>query len=183
MLIIKIKRILCTVFAFFFDQLFLEYTMTQAQSLAQRCREVFLDGLWIADTNYYEQLSRISWTQACHSVNGRNSIAALTLHMHYYIAGLLRFFQSGVLDISDKFSFSGTLPQSEDSWMALRQEFFRDAEYFVNSVSLFSDEQLQSMFFKEEYGTFQRNIEAMIEHAYYHLGQITLLAKMTDSID
>lgn len=159
------------------------FFMTQTQSLAQRCREVFLDGLWIANTNYYEQLSHISWTQACYSMNGRNSIASLTLHIHYYVVGILRYFDTGVLDISDKYSFSGILPQTEEAWFFIRDTFFRDVESFITMVASFSDEQLQTIFFKQEYGTYLRNIEAMIEHAYYHLGQIVLLANMADNID
>jgi hypothetical protein len=30
----------------------------------------------------------------------------------------------------------------------------------------------------EQYGTWQRNLEAVIEHSYYHLGQIILIRKM-----
>ena len=37
---------------------------------------------------------------------------------------------------------------------------------------------MKENFVDEKYGTFQRNIEAMIEHSYYHLGQIVLIKKM-----
>lgn len=41
------------------------------------------------------------------------------------------------------------------------------------------DDSLQSQpFVKQEYGTYLRNIEAQIEHSYYHLGQISLIKKM-----
>jgi hypothetical protein len=33
-------------------------------------------------------------------------------------------------------------------------------------------------FIDEKYGTFLRNIEGVIEHSYYHLGQISLIRKM-----
>lgn len=157
--------------------------MTQAQNLAQRCREVFLDGFWIANTNYCHQLSTIPYERICQRVNGCNSIAGITLHIHYYIAGLLRCFDTGVLDISDKYSFSAAVPKTEEAWLIMRDEFFRDSESFVTIIASLSDEQLQATFFRQEYGTYQRNIEAMIEHAYYHLGQITLLAKMADHRD
>ncbi|HBC04915.1 MAG TPA: DUF1572 domain-containing protein, partial [Aequorivita sp.] len=41
------------------------------------------------------------------------------------------------------------------------------------------DEKLNEIFADEKYGTYQRNIEGMIEHCYYHLGQISLLKKLT----
>jgi hypothetical protein len=34
------------------------------------------------------------------------------------------------------------------------------------------------VFVDEKYGTYLRNIEAMIEHSYYHLGQIVLIRKI-----
>lgn len=154
---------------------------TRSQNLAQRCREVFLDGHWIANTNYYDQLSTIPYEKVCLSVNGCNSIAGLTLHIHYYIAGLLRYFHSGILDISDTYSFSSALPQSEQEWHSMRHNFLRDADTFINTIAIFSDDKLESVFYKEEYGTYERNIEAMIEHAYYHLGQMTLLAKILNN--
>ncbi|MEG1022142.1 MAG: hypothetical protein RSE50_11550 [Myroides sp.] len=40
------------------------------------------------------------------------------------------------------------------------------------------DEKLDSVFVDEKYGSYRRNIEAMIEHSYYHLGQIVLIKKM-----
>jgi hypothetical protein len=40
------------------------------------------------------------------------------------------------------------------------------------------EEKLNQVFVDEKYGTYQRNIDAMIEHAYYHLGQIVLIKKM-----
>jgi len=39
-------------------------------------------------------------------------------------------------------------------------------------------QELDAIFVLEKYGTYRRNIEGMIEHAYYHLGQISLIKKM-----
>jgi len=59
--------------------------MYRNQLLAQRLREVFLDGKWIANTNYYEQISDISWKDAIVKINQLNSIALLTFHINYYL--------------------------------------------------------------------------------------------------
>jgi hypothetical protein len=40
------------------------------------------------------------------------------------------------------------------------------------------DEKLKDVFVEEKYGTYQRNIDGMIEHSYYHLGQIVLIKKL-----
>lgn len=40
------------------------------------------------------------------------------------------------------------------------------------------DRILDKPFIDEKYGSYIRNIEGVIEHSYYHLGQIVLLKKM-----
>jgi hypothetical protein len=66
--------------------------MNTAQKTANRFREVLLSGKWIANTNIYEQISDLPLSQASKSVQGCNSIALLTFHLHYYIAGILTGF-------------------------------------------------------------------------------------------
>lgn len=46
-----------------------------------------------------------------------------------------------------------------------------NAEKFANHVESMSDEKLNKIFVDEKYGTYQRSIEGVIEHSYYHLGQ------------
>jgi len=41
-----------------------------------------------------------------------------------------------------------------------------------------TETQLEETFVDEKYGNYLRNIEGIIEHGYYHLGQISLLKKM-----
>jgi hypothetical protein len=41
-----------------------------------------------------------------------------------------------------------------------------------------SKEQKDDIFEEEKYGIYRRNIEAIIEHSYYHLGQISLIKKL-----
>ena len=63
------------------------------------------DGIWIANTNYTDQLSNISWKQAITKIGSLNTIAVLTYHINYYIAGVLNLFGGGDLEIRDKYSF------------------------------------------------------------------------------
>lgn len=37
---------------------------------------------------------------------------------------------------------------------------------------------LDEPFVDEKYGSYLRNIEGVIEHSYYHLGQVVLVKKM-----
>ncbi len=152
--------------------------MTRNLTIANRLREVLLDGKWIANTNYKEQVSSINWQEAIQKVADLNTIAALTYHINYYLEGLLAAFEHGKLDISDKYSFD--LPEivSEQQWKTLVSRFLANAERFVDSVAQMDDQLFDQAFMEERYGTYLRNIEGVIEHSYYHLGQIVLIRKM-----
>ncbi len=83
--------------------------MTRNLTIASRLREVLLNGHWIANTNYKEQILSLNWQHAIQKIDPLNTIAALTYHINYYLAGLLNAFENGKLEIRDKYSFD--LPQ------------------------------------------------------------------------
>lgn len=152
--------------------------MENAAQLARRLREVLLDGKWIANTNYQDQLSMVNWQQATQKIGSLNTIAALTYHINYYLAGILNVFEGGDLEIRDKYSYEMPPVQSAEDWDRLRNELLTNAERFAGHVERMSDGQLEAPFVKEEYGNYRRNIEGVIEHSYYHLGQVSLIRKM-----
>ena len=148
------------------------------QQLANRVREVYLHGEWVARINCKALLTQVDWKEATTKINDLNTIAQLTFHMNYYLEGLNHFFEKGTLEIRDKYSFDLNPIESEDDWIELRESLFFNAELFANRVEGMSMDQLNTIFFKEEYGSHYRNIEGLIEHGYYHLGQLVLLKKM-----
>lgn len=152
--------------------------MNQSLQLANRFREVILNGTWIANTNFKDQLANSDWQIATKKVDSLNTIADLAQHIHYYISGILNVFNGGTLDIKDQFSFNFPPVESQEQWNLFLDRFWNDAEEFARKVETMSDDKLNSVFVDEKYGTYQRNIEAMIEHSYYHLGQIVLIKKM-----
>jgi hypothetical protein len=152
--------------------------MTRSLTIANRLREVLLNGRWIANTNYKEQISSVNWREAIQKVADLNTIAALTYHINYYLAGLLAALENGKLEISDKYSFDFPPIQSEPEWQTLVNTFLNNAEKFVDKVAQFDDQLFDQSFIEERYGTYLRNIEGVIEHSYYHLGQVVLIRKM-----
>jgi hypothetical protein len=158
----------------------LRQTSTQ---IARRLREVFLDGRFIANTNYKEQLAGVSWKQATTQIGNLNAIVALTYHINYYLQGLLHVFNGGALEIRDKYSFDHPSVKSEQDWDTMVHTLFTNAEKFADRVAQFPNEKLEEPFVDPKYGTYLRNIEAVIELSYYHLGQIVLIRKMIEKID
>ena len=152
--------------------------MTRNLAIANRLREVLLNGKWIANTNFKEQILSVSWEQAIQKVDNLNTIALLTFHINYYLAGILNVFAGGKLEIKDKYSFDLPEIKSEKDWNKLVNEFLSNSEMFANQVEQMDESLFDQPFVDEKYGSYLRNIEGVIEHSYYHLGQISLIRKM-----
>lgn len=146
--------------------------------LANRFREVILNGTWIANTNYKDQLNNLDWKIATTKIQTLNTISILAQHIHYYIAGIKNVLLGGKLEISDKFSFDFPLIESQEQWQAFLAKFWNDAEEFADLIEKIPEEKLHEDFVDEKYGNYLRNIDGMIEHSYYHLGQIVLIKKI-----
>ncbi len=151
--------------------------MKLSTQIAKQFREVLLDGTWVA-TNFKVQLSDVSWEQATTKVASLNTIAALTFHIDYYIAGLIQVYEGGTLDIKDKYSYNAPSITSQNEWDQRLQKLWSNAETFANLVEQMPDNVLMQPFVEEKYGNNYINIQAMIEHCYYHLGQIVLIKKL-----
>jgi len=152
--------------------------MKSTTAIAKRFREVILDGTWIANTNFKHQLSDLDWQLATTKIKNLNTIAVLAQHIHYYINGVKNVLKGGSLDIKDQFSFDFEPIRSQEEWDTFLTHFWNDAEEFASLIDQMPEEKLSAVFVDEKYGTYERNIDGMIEHSYYHLGQIVLLRKM-----
>lgn len=152
--------------------------MNSTSEIAKRFREVILNGTWVANTNYKHQLTGLDWKAATAQVGSLNTIALLAQHIHYYINGVKNVFKGGALEIKDQYSFHFPPISSQEEWESFLTRFFTDAEEFASLVEQLPEEKLNEAFVDEKYGTYQRNLDGMIEHSYYHLGQIVLIKKL-----
>lgn len=149
--------------------------------LANRLGEVILSGTWIANTNIKDQIENLDYTIANKQVKSLNTIAILAQHIHYYVSGIKNVFVNGNLEIRDKFSFDFPPITSQKQWKSFQNLFWKDTEELIEHISHLSESELQNPFVDEKYGSYQRNIDGLIEHTYYHLGQIVLIKKMIES--
>lgn len=151
--------------------------MNKNSKLANRFREVILNGTWIANTNFRNELENLDWRMATEKLQNLNTIAILSQHIHYYIKGIKNVFLGGDLEIRDKYSFDFPEIKSQDEWEIFLIKFWNDSEELAELIEKISEEKLNEKFVDEKYGTYSRNIDTMIEHSYYHLGQIVLIKK------
>lgn len=150
--------------------------MKITQELANAFRAAYL-GPNFPGVSFNKVLENITWQQANQKVSNYNTIATLVFHTNYYVAGVLEVLKGGDLNIKDKFSFDATPINCVEDWELLKAKSFKDAEDFACAVEKMDDSKLSQPFTIEKYGTWFRNLNGVLEHCYYHLGQISLIKK------
>jgi hypothetical protein len=86
--------------------------------------------------------------------------------------------QGEPLNAKDKYSFDLPPIKSENDWQAMLEKTWNDAETFANLIERLPEEKLSETFVEEKYGNYYRNLQGIVEHVHYHLGQIVLLKKL-----
>jgi len=151
--------------------------MNISQQIAKHFKEVYFGGNW-TDVNLKDSLKDISWQQAATKLYSFNTIAALVYHIDYYVTAIVAVLQDESLTASNKYSFDHLPVQSEENWVALLDKLWNDAKKFITLVEDLPESKLWETFSEEKYGNFYRNLQGVIEHTHYHLGQIVLIKKL-----
>lgn len=156
--------------------------MTLNEQIAKQLKDLFLSGQWIGtNLNLKAQLDDVDIDMANTKYESLNTIALLAFHLNYYLEGVMNVFKGGTLDIRDKYSYDMPPITSQHEWDTMRENIYRNAEYLVYLVEQMPMSQLNDAFTDEKYGTYLRNLMGILEHSYYHLGQIVLIKKLLRS--
>lgn len=148
--------------------------------IAKHLKEVYFGGNWTW-ANLKQTLEGVTWTQANKQVHGFNSIYTLTYHVSYYTATINKVLEGNALMGSDEDSFKAPVLQSEEEWQELLNQIWLEAEKAVKLIETLDDGVLEQDFVAPKYGNYYRNLHGMIEHLHYHLGQITLIKRLTQA--
>jgi uncharacterized damage-inducible protein DinB len=151
--------------------------MKLSEQLSKHFTEVHFGGNWTS-VNLKDTLAHVDWTQATTKLPSFNSIAALVYHIHYYVAAVLGVLQGGPLEAHDRYSFDHPPIENAGDWERLLDKVWEDAGLFATLLAQLPDSKLTEVFTDEKYGTYYRNMQGIIEHTHYHLGQIVLLKKL-----
>ena len=149
------------------------------RKLADHFRQVHFGGNWTT-VNLQDQLTDTTWQQSIYRCGELHTIAELAFHIHFFVAAVLNVFRGNPLDAHDRFSFDCPAIESAEDWEKLRHRIFEDAKEFASHVEKFSDDHFDSLFADEKYGTVYRNIQGIIEHSHYHLGQLVIVKKLAE---
>jgi hypothetical protein len=125
-----------------------------------------------------DNLANVTWQQATTKVYNLNTIVALVYHVNYFVRAILRVLQGGPLDAHDKYSFDHPRVSSENDWQKLLDQTWTDAEKAATLIEHMPESKLWEIFADEKYGNYYSNIQGVVEHTHYHLGQIVVIKKI-----
>ncbi len=152
--------------------------MNLTEQMAKQFRELYWGGNWTG-VSLMENLADVDWQHATTKVHSFNTIAALVHHMNFYVTAVITVLGGEPLTASDKYSFDHPAILSPDDWKKLLDKTGVEAEQFARMVEQLPESKLWESFADGKYGNYYRNIQGVIEHTHYHLGQIILIKKIT----
>lgn len=151
--------------------------MNISAQIAKHVREVHFGGNWTS-VNLKETLEGINWQQASTKVASFNTIATLTYHMNYFVSAVANVLAGEPLDAKDAYSFDHPPLHSQQDWEAMLDKTWTDAGRFAALIEQLPESRLWEDFTDKKYGTYYSNIQGIIEHIHYHLGQVVLIKKI-----
>jgi hypothetical protein len=147
------------------------------RQIQKRISELFLEGGWITGKSVCSFLQELPWEEIQSPPPKVNSIFSLVFHLHYYLQGINHGLKTGKIEISDRFSFP-THRGNFETWEQLKLGIKTEAIWLLNFLEHRTDEQLHQDFADGKYGSILQNLEGMLEHSYYHFGQMVFLSKV-----
>lgn len=150
--------------------------MTLTGQIAKHLREIHFGGNWTW-SNLKEHLDDVTWQQATTKVYSLNTIATLVYHMNYYLNAVSHVLEGNPLSSKHALSFDHPQINSQQDWEKLLDKTWTDAENFARLIEQMHENKLWENI-SDKYGNYYRNIQGVIEHNHYHLGQIVLLKKI-----
>jgi hypothetical protein len=151
--------------------------MNLSAEIAKHLRQVYFGGNWTC-VNLKDTLAGVTWEQATTKVHSFNTIATLVYHINYYADVQTKVLQGEPLNGKDEESFKTPPITSDAEWQEMLNKTWDKANMLADLITQLQVDKLSDTFTDEKYGTYYRNLQGMIEHTHYHLGQIVLIKKL-----
>lgn len=136
------------------------------------------DGENWTDVCLKDSLVGLDWQQATTQVDHVNTIAVLLYHINFYVNAVLDGLQGNPPAGRHKDSFSHPPIHCREDWQMLIDTTWKVAGAFASYIGNMTDAQLWQNFRDGKDGNCYRHIQGVLEHNYYHMGQIVLLKKI-----
>jgi hypothetical protein len=97
------------------------------------------------------------------------------------VSAILKFLQDEPLKAHDKYSFDLPPVASQEDWDNLLKKMWQEADALIPILENLPEDKMWETFADEKYGTYYRNLQGLVEHTHYHLGQIALLKRIVQA--
>ncbi|MDA0686070.1 MAG: hypothetical protein O3C22_04495 [Bacteroidetes bacterium] len=150
--------------------------MSKSAFIASRVHALFFGPNW-TETSLSELIQNHTFAQFLNTKLGRNSAAAVLFHIHYYQRAQLTVLQGGPLHAKDSESFDHPKWEDESDWLPFVSTVIDTGRELELKMAQMPESVWSEPFVKAEYGSYEVNLFGMLEHSYYHFGQLRLAMK------
>jgi len=150
--------------------------MKITELLAENLLNVLEGGNW-TEVSILDVLSDVSYLEANTTTPAsQNTIASLVHHLMYWNGVIVQRIQNRNPEIPAVNGYDVEPPTSEKDWQLLVEQVKHSFAELADAIKQFQPERLNE---PTNFGqsTFSKNLFGIVEHAYYHLGQIVILKK------
>ena len=150
--------------------------MTLPQHLGHHFRQAYFGGSF-SERHLAGELREMPLAQAGRRVNDGNSVLAIVFHLHFYVRGVASVLAGGPLDTRDHASWETPVVDTEAAWRQFVEEVLAEGEVLAKALEGLDEEAIWQPFYRPTNRPTLTNALGVLEHVYYHLGQIVLLGK------
>jgi uncharacterized damage-inducible protein DinB len=134
---------------------------------------------WL-DVNMVDNLSKLTWQQAGRKLHPRlNTIWEIVDHMVGWRMNVLQRVQGAVIQTPANNYFAPVTKQSKADWTATLERFQVSQDAWIDFLERSDDDILEKTYPVNQM-SFYEQIQGIIQHDAYHLGQIVLLVKLLE---
>lgn len=145
--------------------------MSKSAFIASRIHALFFGPNW-TETSLSELIQNHRFAEFLNSKVGTNSAASVLFHIHYYQKAQLSVLQGGPLLARDSESFDHPKWVNESDWLSFGSMVIDTGKDLEATIVSLPESTWSEPFVKAEYGSYETNLVGMLEHSYYHFGQL-----------
>lgn len=151
--------------------------MKITSAIAENIIACFEGNNW-TDVNVDDTLKDVYWQEAQQiTIASPNTIASLVNHLYYWNYILMQRIKGENPLIPGSNGFDVKELKNEDDWNKLIEETHQSFIQLADAIKNFPEEKLEETYAVGK-SYYYKNFQGIIEHAYYHLGQIVILKKL-----
>jgi len=152
--------------------------MKETKRIIKLFEDLYEGSPWI-DVTIMGTLENITAEQAAKRVLAKhNSIWEIVNHLVMWRLTVLQRMQGTVVVFPDNNYFEPVKDTSESAWKTTLEKFNDSQQKWIDFLKTFSENDFEKLV-QNKTMTYYEHIHGIIQHDAYHLGQITLLAKIT----